>query len=104
MSGGIFVGHTRRYKKQNNTIFSRSAKGVGSIFAAMGRGIARLFKSGNQKLTIMVVPHTYGKVFNIRTNAFAIIIGIVVIAGVVLTFVPFSKKKHRLRCGTQQAP
>ena len=92
MSGGIFVGHTRRYKKQNNTIFSRSAKGIGSIFASMGRGIAKLFKSGNQKLTIMVVPHTYGKVFNIRTNAFAIIVGIVVIAGVVLTFVPFSKR------------
>lgn len=85
------MARTRRYKKQDNSFFSRTTRGVGSIFAGIGRGIARFVKFFDQKLTIMVVPHSNGKVFNIRTNAFAIIIGIAVIAGVIITFVPFSK-------------
>lgn len=85
------MARTRRYKKQSNSFFAQVGQGFKSFFSAIGRGIVKLFKSGNQKLTIMVVPHSHGKVFNIRTNAFAIAIGIIVLAGVILTFVPFSK-------------
>ncbi len=86
------MARTRKHKKYNNSIFTRSAKGAGSVFTAIGNAFKKLFKAGNQKLTIMVVPHAYGKVFNIRTNAFAMIIGVVIIAGVIITFVPFSKR------------
>ncbi len=68
------------------------AHGLGAFFSLLGRGIAKAFHAFDQKLTIMVVPHSNGKVLNIRTNTFAIAIGALVIVGIAVTFIPFSKR------------
>ena len=86
------VARTRRYNRQDNGLFSKMVHGLGAFFSLLGRGIAKAFHAFDQKLTIMVVPHSNGKVLNIRTNTFAIAIGALVIVGIAVTFIPFSKR------------
>ena len=86
------MARTRRYNRQDNGLFSKMAHGLGAFFSLLGRGIAKAFHAFDQKLTIMVVPHSNGKVLNIRTNTFAIAIGALVIVGIAVTFIPFSKR------------
>ncbi len=65
---------------------------MGSVFAKIGRFFLRVVKIFDQKLTVMVVPHSKGKVFNIQTNVFALTLGIIIFAGIIGSFFYFNQR------------
>jgi murein DD-endopeptidase MepM/ murein hydrolase activator NlpD len=82
---------TRNYKRFEKNVsnsalrtISRGIKNVGKI----GYAVFHFFDS---KLTIMIVPHSQGKVINFQTNVFAIIFGLFLIAGIAGSFFYFNK-------------
>ncbi len=54
-------------------------------------GFSKFFHIFDNKLTIMIVPHSQGKVMNLQTNVFAMFLGIVIIAGILISFIFFNK-------------
>ncbi len=85
------MGRTRKYKRLEKNFVSRIGHGLGFVFVKIGRFLARFFHIFDQKLTVMVVPHTNGKVINLQTNVFAVVLGVIVVAGIVVSFIPFTK-------------
>jgi murein DD-endopeptidase MepM/ murein hydrolase activator NlpD len=65
---------------------------LGSGCKATGRFFVSLFHILDNKLTIMVVPHSAGKVVNLQTNVFSLIFGIVIIIGIVSSFFYFNSR------------
>lgn len=57
----------------------------------------RIFRVCDSKLTIMIVPHSHGKVINFRTNVFALASGIILIVGIVSSFIYFKKQDSGIR-------
>lgn len=86
------MAQTRRYKKaEKNFVFSilNSCK---QFFSAIGRFFLFIFKAGNRKLTIMLVPHSQKKVLNFQTSIFALIILLIILSGLTLSFVFYNKQ------------
>ncbi len=86
------MAKTRHYKKVEKNV-------VASFLKALNRGLTcfinifvKIFRVCDSKLTIMIVPHSQGKVINFRTNIFSLAFGIILIVGIVSSFVYF--KKH----------
>lgn len=73
-------------KRLEKQVASNVTKGFGSFFRSIGNFFVRLFRVFDNKLTIMIVPHSQGKVINFQTNVFALVLGIVVIIGVLTSF------------------
>lgn len=69
----------RKYKKMENALYARAAARVGLAFQGFGAAFSRLMKAGRQKMTIMFVPHTEKRIFNLQLSFFAL-------AGIVLAF------------------
>lgn len=86
------MAKTHRYKKFEKNL----ALGVQSAFARAFSSVKslalKIFKVLDSKLTIMVVPHAQGKVFNFQTNVFALSLGAVLIVGLVSSFFYFDHK------------
>ena len=86
------MSRTQRYKK----IEKRFATNVQNKFLAILKAIKnffiRVFKIFDSKLTIMIVPHSQGKVINFQTNVFALVLGCVLIVGIVSSFLYFNRK------------
>lgn len=86
------MSRTRKHKHIEQGFFSHVVHGFRSFFSLIGRSFVRIFRIFNQKLTVMVVPHSQGKVMNIQTNVFALSLGVVIIAGIIGSFVYFNKR------------
>ncbi len=86
------MARSRRYKRIEKNFTSRVLHGIGNFFAHIGHFIAQVFKIFDNKLTIMVVPHSKGKVMNIQTNVFAMVMGILVVVGLASSFIYFNKR------------
>ncbi len=86
------MAHARKYRTIENTFASRVISAAGKIFKSTGHFFVKLFHFFDEKLTIMVVPHSNGKVVNLKTNVFALSLGIVIFLAIVISFIPFSKK------------
>ncbi len=86
------MARTRRYKKIEKNVVSHVSHNLGNFFSKIGQFFKRIYKFCDSKLTIMFVPHSKGKVFNIQTNMFAIIMGALVITGVAVSFIYFNRK------------
>ncbi len=56
------------------------------------KAILAFFKVCDSKLTIMVVPHSQGKVVNFQTNIFALVFGVILILGIASSFLYFNNK------------
>jgi len=65
---------------------------MASFFEKVGGFFVKVYKVCDSKLTIMIVPHSEGKVLNIQTNIFATIMAAVVLVGVTVSFVYFNRK------------
>lgn len=59
-------------------------KKIGNFF----KGVFRVF---DNKLTIMIVPHEKGKVVNFQTNVLAMSLAVIVVAGILFSFIFFNK-------------
>ncbi len=86
------MARTRRYKSIEKNVVSRIMHGFGLFFKKIGRFFVNVFHFFDEKLTIMVVPHSNGKVVNVQTNVLAVVLGVVIVAAVVVSFVPFSRQ------------
>ena len=86
------MARKRKYRKADNSPSAHARNLFSSAFRLTGRFFVRIFKIFDEKLTVMIVPHSQGKVINIQTNVFAMFLGIVVIGGIIGSFVYFNKK------------
>lgn len=89
------MARQRRYKRAEKNAVRTIFGVLKTFFGHIGKAIATVYKSGSRKLTVMVVPHSKSKVINFQTNMFALILVFVVISGVIISFVVFSKKTVR---------
>lgn len=86
------MARVRKYKRIEKNIASSILHALASFFQAIGHGIVKFLKICDSKLTIMIVPHSQGKVVNFQTNAFALVFGILLVVGIAGTFFYFNKK------------
>ncbi len=86
------MAQTRRYKRvEKNLVFS-ILHSLSRFFVFAGGLFLKIFKAGDRKLTIMIVPHSQKKVLNFQTNVFALLTGFVLIAGITISFIYFNKQ------------
>jgi murein DD-endopeptidase MepM/ murein hydrolase activator NlpD len=86
------LARTRRYKKIEKNFVSRVTAAVKSWFSKAGALFVKFLKICDSKLTIMIVPHSQSKVVNFQTNVFALCLGIVLIVGIISSFVYFNRQ------------
>lgn len=86
------MAKSRRYKKLEKNVVSHMSNTLGNFFGAIGNFFVKAYKFLDSKLTIMLVPHSGKKTISFRTNFFAMAMGIVVVAGVITSFVYFNHK------------
>ncbi|MCQ2591656.1 MAG: M23 family metallopeptidase [Treponema sp.] len=86
----------KKYEKKFSTGFSKKS---GSFFRAIGLFFVKFFKIFDNKLTIMIVPHSQGKVINIQTNVFALILSGLLTVGILSSFIYFNK--HSIATDTE---
>ncbi len=89
------MAKTRRYKRLEKNIVSQLMRSLSSGLGKLGHIFLRLFKVFDQKLTIMIVPHAKGKVINLQTNICALVVGFLIFAGIVISFIPFTRNSTR---------
>lgn len=86
------MARSRKYKKLEKNIVSHLASLCGSLFNKISNFCVKVFKFCDSKLTIMIVPHSQGKVLNLQTNIFAMILSVVIAVGLVSSFVYFNHR------------
>lgn len=62
------------------------------FFVSIGKICINVVKFFDGKLTLMIVPHSQGKVFSVQTNVFALVLGIILAIGITGSFVYFNQK------------
>lgn len=77
--------------KRKNSVSSFSNSSKESLLKKIGDFFVKIFHVFDNKLTIMIVPHEKGKVMNFQTNVLAMILSVVVIAGILFSFIFFNK-------------
>ena len=86
------MARTRRYKNFEKNFVSSMGGGLASFFSLIGRGLAKVFHIFDEKITVMLVPHSNGRAFSIQTNVFAMVLGFVLLGGITGSFVYFNKR------------
>ncbi len=86
------MAKTRHYKKLEKNAVSSVLNALRRGLGTVGSLFVKFFHICDSKLTIMIVPHSEGKVINFRTNIFALALSCVLLVGVISSFVYF--KKH----------
>ena len=86
------MAKARKYKRIEKNLVARMMHSLGAFFTQIGHFFVRVFRIFDEKLTIMIVPHSQGKVINLQTNVFALTLGLLVIIGVTGSFVYFNHK------------
>jgi murein DD-endopeptidase MepM/ murein hydrolase activator NlpD len=80
------------YRKLEQEAFPSFGKAAVLSLGKCARFCAGVLSFFDQKLTIMIVPHSQRGVLNFQTNVFAVILGIVLAAGICSSFFYFNKK------------
>ncbi|WP_294427417.1 M23 family metallopeptidase [uncultured Treponema sp.] len=91
------MARTRHYKKIEKNLVSSFLHGLQHLCNGIGKIFVKIFRVCDSKLTIMIVPHSQSKVINFRTNVFALAFGIVLVAGIVSSFIYFKKQDSGIR-------
>ncbi len=86
------MAKTRHYKKIEKNIASSFSSAAKEFFGKIGHFFASVLKICDSKLTIMIVPHSQSKVVNFQTNVFALCFGILLIIGIISSFVYFNRQ------------
>lgn len=82
----------KAFKKIEKRFASNVSKGFGSFLKSVGSFFVKVFKVFDNKLTVMIVPHSQTKVINFQTNLFALSLGVILIAGIIFSFFYYNKK------------
>lgn len=86
------MARTQKYKKIEKSFASKVRNALVSFFSMIKDWAVRIFKVLDSKLTIMIVPHSQGKVLNFQTNVFALGLGVVLVLGIVSSFFYFNHR------------
>ena len=86
------MAKTRHYKKIEKNIVTSLMNVLKGWFSKASEIFFKFIKICDSKLTIMIVPHSQSKVVNFQTNVFALCFGIVLIAGIISSFVYFNRQ------------
>ena len=78
-------------RKSARTMSKSFSSSQNNLLGRTGRFASKVFHIFDNKLTIMIVPHSQGKVVNLQTNVFAMVLGIVIAIGILFSFVFFNK-------------
>ncbi|HQO66550.1 MAG TPA: M23 family peptidase, partial [Spirochaetales bacterium] len=62
----------KRYKDFEKSVAKRASAAVRRGFSSVFSAAARFFKAGRQKLTIMLVPHSEKRIFNLQISLFGL--------------------------------
>ncbi|MCR5284404.1 MAG: M23 family metallopeptidase [Treponema sp.] len=81
----------KQLKKMEKRFASNVSRSFGSVFHSIGRLFVKLFKLLDNKLTIMIVPHSQSNVINFQTNVFALLLGFLLTIGIISSFLYFNK-------------
>ncbi len=82
----------KNYRNSNKSLIARIFNAISSFFGMVAGGFMSFFKLCDSKLTIMIVPHSKGKGFNIHTNIFALAMTITLLIGIIGSFVYFNRQ------------
>lgn len=81
----------KRRKMINRSSNSFANSSANNVFRKIGAFFGKIFHIFSNKLTIMIVPHEKGKVVNFQTNVLAMSLAIIVVAGILFSFIFFNK-------------
>lgn len=81
----------RKVKKFEKHFANNVTHKTGNLFKLIGHGFLSIFKVFDSKLTIMIIPHSQGKVFNFQTNVFALTLSFFLTIGIISSFVYFNR-------------
>lgn len=90
------MARSKKYRKTDRSLPSKIIYTFSSALKKTGHFFAAIFKVFNSKLTLMIIPHSQGKVFNIRTNVFAIVLGVLVVVGITASLIYFNGENMKL--------
>ncbi|MDR1786765.1 MAG: M23 family metallopeptidase [Spirochaetaceae bacterium] len=79
------------YKKLENDVVSSLGRTIFGYLCRFGRVFLQMLSFFDQKLTIMIVPHSQRRVVNFQTNVFALFLALTLLIGVFGSFVYFNK-------------
>ncbi|HIW36008.1 MAG TPA: M23 family metallopeptidase [Candidatus Treponema faecavium] len=83
---------SRRYKRLEKDTVNSLTHFIAQAARGAGRAVSRFFAVCDRKITIMIVPHSQDRVFNVQTNVFAIVFGAVIFCGILASFFYFNKQ------------
>lgn len=91
----------KKYKKMENAVYTRFSARAGASCRSFRELLRRVGKAGKQKLTIMFIPHTEKKIFNVQISFFALAgialcLGVIFFSSLFFTF-RFSDTARRLQ-------
>ena len=86
------MARTQKYKKIEKNFANNIQNKSASFLKIIKNSFVKIFKIFDSKLTIMIVPHSQGKVLNIQTNVFALTLAFILAIGVISSFVYFNRK------------
>lgn len=81
------MASVHRYKRIENSMVRKSKNGVLSAFRAIGRFFSALYNLGRRRYTLMLVPHSEKKVFNLHVTVFSMLIVFLILAGIIGSFI-----------------
>jgi murein DD-endopeptidase MepM/ murein hydrolase activator NlpD len=84
------VSPANEYKKLENRFVENLTKQYRYLTGKIKSGIKRFFAVGNQRFTVMLIPHSEKKIFNFKMSVFALLFIGVLMGGVLVSFVLFS--------------
>ncbi|MCR5290925.1 MAG: M23 family metallopeptidase [Treponema sp.] len=83
---------SHRYRKYEKNLVTCCINGLSKGLKGICHFFSAIFHILDNKLTIMIVPHSVGKVFNLQTNVFSLILGIIIVIGIVSSFFYFNTR------------
>jgi len=82
----------KNIKRIEKRFASNVTRGADSFFKSIGNFFVKIFKIFDNKLTIMIVPHSQSKVVNFQTNVFALVMACVLFVGVLASFFYYNRR------------
>ncbi len=83
---------TKHYKRLEKNAVSSFLNVMQRGFGRIGRFFVKCFRICDSKLTIMIVPHSQSKVLNFQTNIFALAFSVILLVGIISSFVYFNRQ------------
>ncbi len=63
----------KEYKKAENRVVSRFFRRIKAVISYLGSWVGRFFRFGRQRLTVMLIPHSESRVYNLQISFFALV-------------------------------